>query len=108
MNPSGHSVRSVVSVQHPLTHFGRTPDIVHHDAKTQLNHAGNEPKSVPPRTLPISEGTTRNTLGELVIVKVCPACRNCFEAARRDTRYCSGKCRQKAYRQRKKDKREAA
>ena len=105
--PNEHLQRSVPFAQRSLRHLGQTLDIAanvvakqpKNDGQEQGRQVGGEGRA---KDLP----TNRNIFGDLTIAKICPVCRNCFETGRRDTKYCSGKCKQKAYRARKKKDKE--
>lgn len=94
--------RSVASALPTSPHFGRTLGTAGIGANQPLESADRGKNSVPPQTRPISSGTNRNVFGELVMVNVCEQCEKPFETSRSHAVYCSGRCKQAAYRARKK------
>jgi len=81
--------------------FGRMPATAANGVRGQRRSGGNGSASVVGQGRAYSPTTKRNGSGVLLTVRTCPQCDKQFEAKRAHAVYCSGKCKQKAYRVRK-------
>lgn len=94
-------IRSVRCVRPNLPPPDPTPDIAPNAAKTRRNPDDGDNENSLPVTPVYRDGTARNAAGVLITIKLCAVCSVEFPLMRPHGKFCSTRCRMRAYRARR-------